>query len=89
MDRAYLLKVARRASGMTQAELAARSVTSQATLSAYKRGLKSPTIRVAGRILEAAGFNLRKLTDWTEHEAPDFGRFWVPNILWNVEMPDC
>lgn len=91
MDRAYLLEVARRASGLTQAELAARSGTSQATVSAYERGLKSPTIKVAARILEAAGYdlNLRRLIDWTEHEAPEFGRFWVPNILWNVEMPDC
>ena len=91
MDRAYLLEVARRASGLTQAELAARSGTSQATLSAYERGLKSPTIKVAGRILEAAGYdlNLRRLVDWVEHEAPGVGRFWVPNVLWNVETPDC
>lgn len=91
MDRAYLIEVARRASGMTQAELAARSGTSQATLSAYERGLKSPTIKVAARILEAAGFdlNLRHLIDWVEHEAPGVGRFWVPNLLWNVETPDC
>lgn len=91
MDRAYLLEVARRAAGLTQAELAARSGTSQAALSAYERGVKSPTIKVAGRILEAAGYdlNLRRLIDWTEHEAPECGRFWVPNILWNVEMPDC
>ena len=46
MDRAYLIEVARRASGLTQAELAARSGTSQATMSAYERGLKSPTLKV-------------------------------------------
>lgn len=76
---------------MTQAELAARSGTSQATVSAYERGLKSPTIKVAGRILEAAGYdlNLRRLIDWVEHEAPGVGHFWVPNTLWNVETPDC
>jgi transcriptional regulator with XRE-family HTH domain len=91
MDRAYLLEVARRASGLTQAQLAARSGTSQATLSAYERGLKSPTLKVAARILEAAGYdlNLRRLIDWVEHDAPGVGRFWVPNILWNVETPDC
>ena len=63
MDRAYLLEVARRASGLTQAELAARSGTSQATMSAYERGLESPTLKVAARILEAAGYdlNLRRL----------------------------
>lgn len=91
MDRAYLIEVARRASGLTQTELAARSGTSQATISSYERGLKSPTIKVAGRILEAAGYdlNLRRLIDWVEHEAPGVGKFWVPNILWNVETPDC
>ena len=91
MDRAYLLEVARRASGLTQAELAARSGTSQATMSAYERGLKSPTLKVAARILEAAGYdlNLRRLIDWVEHEAPGVGHFWVPSTLWNVETPDC
>ena len=91
MDRAYLLEVARRASGLTQADLAARSGTSQATVSAYERGLKSPTLKVAGRILEAAGYdlNLRRLIDWVEHEAPGVGHFWVPSTLWNVETPDC
>lgn len=91
MDRAYLIEVARRASGLTQAELAARSGTSQATMSAYERGLKSPTLKVAARILEAAGYdlNLRRLIDWVEHEAPGVGRFWVPSTLWNVETPDC
>jgi transcriptional regulator with XRE-family HTH domain len=91
MDRAYLLEVARRAAGLTQAELAARAGTSQAALSAYERGVKSPTIKVAGRILEAAGYdlNLRRLIDWVEHEAPGVGRFWVPNILWHAEMPGC
>jgi hypothetical protein len=53
--------------------------------------VKSPTIKVAGRILEAAGYdlNLRKLVDWVEHEAPGVGRFWAPSALWNVEMPHC
>lgn len=76
MDRAYLIEVARRASGLTQAELATRSGTSQATMSAYERGLKSPTLKVAARILEAAGYdlNLRRLIDWVEHEAP---RSWA------------
>jgi transcriptional regulator with XRE-family HTH domain len=91
MDRAHLFEVARRAAGLTQTELAARSGTSQAALSAYERGVKSPTLKVAGRILEAAGYdlNLRRLIDWVQHEAPRVGRFWVPNILWNVEPPDC
>ncbi len=60
-------------------------------MSAYERGLKSPTLKVAARILEAAGYdlNLRRLIDWVEHEAPGVGHFWVPSTLWNVETPDC
>lgn len=91
MDRAYLLEIARRSRGLTQAEVAARSGTSQATLSAYERGLKSPSLKVASRILEAIGFdlNLRVHIDWVEQEAPEAGRFWVPNLLWSVDMPHC
>jgi transcriptional regulator with XRE-family HTH domain len=55
MDRAYLLERARRARGLTQAQLAARAGTSQATLSAYERGLKSPSLKVAARIIAATG----------------------------------
>lgn len=60
-------------------------------MSAYERGLKSPTLKVAARILEAAGYdlNLRRLIDWVEHEAPGVGHFWVPSTLWHVETPDC
>lgn len=60
-------------------------------MSAYERGLKSPTLKVAARILEAAGYdlNLRRLIDWVEQEAPGVGRFWVPSTLWHVETPDC
>lgn len=91
MDRAYLLEFARRERGLTQTELAARSGTSQAALSAYERGLKSPTLKVASRILEAAGFdiNLRVHIDWTEHHPLGIAPFWAPNILWSVETPNC
>ena len=58
MDRAYLLEWARRERRLTQVELAARAGTSQATLSAYERGIKSPSLKVLSRILEAAGFDL-------------------------------
>lgn len=91
MDRAYLLEWARRSRRLTQAELAARSGTSQATLSAYERGLKSPSLKVASRILEAAGYdlNLRVHVDWKQHHVPGVKPFWVPNILWEVETPYC
>lgn len=47
---------------MSQRELAERSGTSQATLSAYERGLKSPSLKVAERIVEAAGYRLALVT---------------------------
>lgn len=91
MDRAYLLQVARHERGLTQAQLAARSGTSQAALSAYERGLKSPSLKVASRILEAAGFdlNLRVHVDWKQHHPKGIVPFWAPNILWSVETPLC
>jgi DNA-binding XRE family transcriptional regulator len=91
MERAYLLEVARRHRGLTQVELAAKVGTSQAALSAYERGLKSPSLKVASRIFEAAGFDLalRVHIDWVEHRLPEMDPFWVPNMLWSVDMPDC
>ncbi len=91
MDRAYLLERARRARGLTQAQLAALAGTSQATLSAYERGVKSPALKVAARIIAATGhdLNLRVHIDWVEHHPPGIVRFWAPNILWSVGPPDC
>ncbi|NYD31108.1 hypothetical protein BJ958_002654 [Nocardioides kongjuensis] len=53
--------------------------------------MKSPTLKVASRILEAIGFDLdlRVHIDWVEHRVPRLGPFWVPNLLWHVDMPDC
>ncbi|MCK9248558.1 MAG: helix-turn-helix domain-containing protein [Solirubrobacteraceae bacterium] len=58
MDVARELRAARAAAGLSQAELAERSGTSQATLSAYERGRKQPTIATALRILRAADRDL-------------------------------
>ncbi|TYL50013.1 helix-turn-helix transcriptional regulator [Nocardioides sp. BGMRC 2183] len=91
MDRAFLIEQARRAGGLTQAELAARSGTSQATLSAYERGTKSPSLKVASRIMAAVGHELvlRAHIDWIEHEPPGIAAFWAPSMLWSVEPPMC
>lgn len=91
LDRSYLLEQARRVRGLTQAQLAKLAGTSQATLSAYERGAKSPSLKVAQRIIAATGhdLNLRVHIDWVEHKAPSIERFWVPNILWGVETPIC
>jgi transcriptional regulator with XRE-family HTH domain len=49
---------ARHAAGLTQAELARRAGTSQATISAYESGRKRPSVATLARVLEAAGARL-------------------------------
>ena len=91
MDRSYLLERARRARGLTQAQLASLSGTSQATLSAYERGLKSPSLKVASRILAATDHELilRTQVDWVEHHPKGIVAFWAPSMLWSVGPPTC
>ena len=59
MDFGSAIRTARLEAGLTQAELAERSATSQATLSAYEQGRKMPSARTLGRILAASGHRLR------------------------------
>jgi transcriptional regulator with XRE-family HTH domain len=54
-----LIHDARARAGLTQAQLARLSGTSQATLSAYERGSKGPSASTLARVLAAAG---RRLT---------------------------
>ncbi|GAA0917787.1 helix-turn-helix transcriptional regulator [Nonomuraea longicatena] len=74
-----LLRGAREAASLNQAELADACGTSRTTLSAYEHGRKSPTLETAGRILDAAGFRLalEPKVEFTAH--PD--GFWVPDRL--------
>lgn len=58
MDVASTIRAAREQAGLTQAELAQRSGTSQATLSAYEHGHKTPSADTFDRILAAAGVRL-------------------------------
>jgi uncharacterized protein len=59
MDPATELRAARTRAGLTQGQLAARTGTSQATLSAYETGRKQPTLATFGRLLAATGAELR------------------------------
>lgn len=59
MDAAREISAARRAAGLTQSELAERSGTSQATISAYEHGTKMPSSATLARVLGATG---RRLT---------------------------
>ncbi len=58
MNSAQLIHSAREAAGLTQAELAERSGTSQATISSYERRTKAPTAETLERVLAAAGRRL-------------------------------
>lgn len=55
----HLIRMARRKAGLTQTELAALASTSQAAISAYESGRRSPSVETLQRILTAAGFELR------------------------------
>ena len=71
MDVAGEIASARRAAGLTQTELADRSGTSQATISAYEHGSKTPSSATLIRVLAAAG---RRLTT-----APGAAPVFVPS----------
>lgn len=53
-----MVREARLAAGLTQAELAARARTSQAAISQYERGAKSPSAETLARLVEATGGRL-------------------------------
>jgi transcriptional regulator with XRE-family HTH domain len=52
------LHSARTRAGLSQAELARRAGTSQATISAYESGSKQPSVATFSRLLAAAGARL-------------------------------
>lgn len=55
----HLIRMARRHAGLSQQALAARASTSQAAMSAYESGRRSPSVDTLCRILAAAGFEVR------------------------------
>jgi transcriptional regulator with XRE-family HTH domain len=58
MDVAATLRRAREQAGLSQAELARRARTSQATVSAYEGGRKLPSVATLDRLLAATGSRL-------------------------------
>jgi len=58
MDIAHTVRRGRLRSGLTQAELARRAHTSQATISSYESGRKQPSAATLDRLLDAAGWRL-------------------------------
>jgi transcriptional regulator with XRE-family HTH domain len=55
----HLIRMARRQAGLTQQVLADRAGTSQAAISAYESGRRSPSVDTLCRILSAAGLEVR------------------------------
>jgi transcriptional regulator with XRE-family HTH domain len=58
VDASATLRAARTLAGLSQAELAIRGGTSQATVSAYENGSKQPSVATFSRLLAAAGARL-------------------------------
>ncbi|MEA2346282.1 MAG: hypothetical protein QOG62_69 [Thermoleophilaceae bacterium] len=58
MDTAQALRDARRRSGLTQQQLAEKTGTSQASVSAYESGSKRPSVDTLSRLLAASGSRL-------------------------------
>jgi transcriptional regulator with XRE-family HTH domain len=58
MNAGLMLRAARREAGLSQAELASRAGTSQATISAYESGAKEPGFSTLERLLAATGHRL-------------------------------
>lgn len=64
-----LIKLARHDAGLSQRELARRARTSQAALSAYEAGRKSPSFETLARVIRAAGQDLRvRLEPLDDHD---------------------
>lgn len=59
MERPTIIEIARKARGWTQTQLAKAAGTSQATVSAYERREKSPSLGVIERLVGEAGYALR------------------------------
>jgi transcriptional regulator with XRE-family HTH domain len=91
VERQTIIEVARRAAGLTQAELARRAGTAQSAISEYERRRKSPALDVTERLMHAAGADLAMTTlvEFSEHSATGGRVFYVPNRLWRVEVPQC
>lgn len=61
MDTAAIIRDARHAAGLTQAQLAKQAKTAQPAVAAYERGVRTPTLSTLSRLLEACGHELELL----------------------------
>ncbi|MBA2640134.1 MAG: helix-turn-helix transcriptional regulator [Nocardioidaceae bacterium] len=90
MERPTILEIARKVRGWTQTQLATAAGTSQATVSAYERREKSPSLGVIERLVGEAGYTLRldHTVDFTEFFDGQTV-YWIPDRLWRVEPRLC
>lgn len=86
-----VIEVARRAAGVSQAQLALWARTQQSSVSEYESRRKSPTLEVVERLLESvdAELAIRPIIDFDVRQDPEIGQYVVPERLWSVPMPDC
>jgi transcriptional regulator with XRE-family HTH domain len=66
----HLIRMARREAGLSQQQLAGRAGTSQAAVSAYESGRRSPSVDTLCRLLAAAGFEVRMRLAAPDTHAP-------------------
>jgi HTH-type transcriptional regulator/antitoxin HipB len=59
MELAFALAEARKAAGLTQADVAARMQTTQSAIARWERGVQEPSIRSLRRFAEAVGRKIR------------------------------
>jgi transcriptional regulator with XRE-family HTH domain len=60
MDAGLQLSDARTRAGLTTRQLAVRARTSHSTISAYEKGVKSPSVSTFLRLINACGFELEQ-----------------------------
>ena len=70
MDSAYIVRSARRLSGLSLRQAAALAGTSHSTLSAYESGRKVPSVTTLDRIVRAANFDLEVRLRPRPHPVP-------------------
>ena len=64
-----LIHTARMQAGLTQAELARKGKTSQAAVSAYESGKRSPSVETLSRLIRVTGMELRmRLSEPDTHD---------------------
>lgn len=85
--RGGLMARLRRASGLSQGELARRAGTSRPTLSAYEHGRKSPSLDTVERLAAAAGQELAlvPVIQFVSVVGPRGRTVWVPTRLPRLE----